>query len=124
VTTAAATTARVQALHPSFAAVTSAQIDAVWVEVVQRSGATSWGDTLGTAYALMAAHLIALSPSGATGSGVGLVTTSSSSSGLSITRHIAAASPANGDLDQTVWGQRWVQLVESQPALSAPQIYF
>lgn len=123
-TTAAATTTTVQALHPGFASVTQSQVEAIWGEVVIRSGSTRWGSDLATAYTLMAAHLLALAPSGATGSGVGLTAGSSRSSQLSITRRLAAADPRNGDLDQTVWGERWLALVNAKPTLSAPAILF
>jgi len=125
VSTVASTLALVQGLHTGFASVTEAQITAVWVEVVQRTGSKRWPASVApTAYALMAAHLLAMRPSGSPGSGVGLVTTSSSSSGLSITRRLAAADPRNYDLTQTTWGERWLGLVRSQPTISAPVILF
>lgn len=121
-TTPAATLARVQALHPGFAAVTQAQIDAIWAEVVARSGSPDWGTAAGSAYALMAAHLLAMGPSGAPGSGVGLTAAASSSSGLSITMQRAAPAGDMGDLYDTAWGRRWHALVRSRPSLSAPRI--
>ena len=121
--TAAATLIRVQALSTGFASVTQAQIDAIWPEVVARSGSARWGDNLGAAYALLSAHLLALDPAGSAGSGVGLLTGSSSSSGLSISRHLPAADARNIDLDQTVWGQRWRSFAASIAEIDAPRIY-